>query len=262
MNKPSKLGGGKVKVEVVGVSKSFPQPGAAPLKVLVDVSLRVWDGEFLCVVGPSGCGKTTLLRVVAGLEAPDGGYVTVDGARSEGPSPAKGMVFQDLALFPWRTVRGNVEFGLEFKGLSIEEMRRVSSHYLQLVGLEGWEDKYPHELSGGMKQRVAIARALAPGPEVLLMDEPFTALDAQTRNLMQSELVYIWKATGKTILFVTHNIDEAVYLADRIVVLTPRPASVKNVYSVGLKRPRDRTSLKFQRLRRRVLEEMAFPDAR
>lgn len=249
-------------MEVVGVSKSFPQPGGPALEVLKKVSLKVWEGEFLCVVGPSGCGKTTLLRVIAGLEQPEEGYVLVDGARSEGPSPLKGMVFQDLALFPWRTVRGNVEFGLEFKGLAVEERRRVISHYLRLVGLEGWEDRYPHELSGGMKQRVAIARALAPGPEVLLMDEPFTALDAQTRNLMQSELISIWKATGKTILFVTHNIDEAIYLADRVVVFTPRPASVKSVYSVGLKRPRDRTGLKFQGLRRRILEEMTFPDAR
>jgi NitT/TauT family transport system ATP-binding protein len=262
LNTANKLGKGGVKVEVVKVSKSFPQPDGAPLKVLVDVSLRVWDGEFLCVVGPSGCGKTTLLRIVAGLEQPDVGYVSVDGVKSEGPSPVKGMIFQDLALFPWRTVRGNVEFGLEFKGLPLEERGRISSHYLRLVGLEGWEDRYPNELSGGMKQRVAIARALAPGPEVLLMDEPFTALDAQTRNAMQSELVSIWKATGKTILFVTHNIDEAIYLADRVVVFTPRPASVKNVYSVDLERPRDRTSHRFQRLRRKILEDMAFPNMR
>ena len=168
----------------------------------------------------------------------------------------KGLVFQEYALFPWRTVRKNVEFGLEYGGIPLKKRREISEKHLKLVGLYGWEDKYPYELSGGMKQRVAIARALANDPRILLMDEPFASVDAQTRNILQAELLRIWKETHKTILFVTHNIDEAVYLADRVIVLTSPPAKIKRVYEIGLKRPRDRTMRKFVKIRKKILKDV------
>lgn len=212
----------------------------------------------MCIVGPSGCGKTTLLRVISGLEKSDTGIVLVDGKKSTSPDSSKGMIFQELNLFPWRTVRKNVEFGLEYSNTPPDDRKKISDYYLQLVNLEEWADRYPHELSGGMKQRVAIARALALDPHTLLMDEPFGSLDAQTRNLMQNELLTIWEKTKKTIIFVTHNIDESVFLSDRVIILSSRPATVKKILEIKLKRPRERTSAKFQNHRKKILREIAL----
>ncbi len=224
------------------------------LVALKDMSLEVDDGEFVCLLGPSGCGKTTVLRIVAGLETKTAGSVLVSGKEVSGAGPDRGVVFQEFALFPWRTVRRNIEFGLEIKDMPLSEREAISSRYIDLVNLEGFENVHPQQLSGGMKQRVGIARALANDPAVLLMDEPFGALDAQTRNLMQKELLRIWSATRKTILFVTHSVDEAVYLADRIVVMTARPGNVKREIQVEIPRPRDRTSAEFISIRGEVLQ--------
>lgn len=219
-------------------------------------SLEIEKGELVSIVGPSGCGKTTLLRLIAGLVEPSSGEVVIGGKKCAGPGPDRGMVFQEFALFPWRSVRKNVEFGLEVAGMPAEERKTKAERYIKAVGLEGFEDRRVHELSGGMKQRVGIARALVTKPDVLLMDEPFGALDAQTRNIMQGELLNILDKTDTTILFVTHSVDEAVYLSDRIVVLTKRPASIKDIVKIDLPRPRDRASPEFIRLRKRILTEL------
>jgi NitT/TauT family transport system ATP-binding protein len=226
------------------------------IRALDDFNLDVRKGEFVCLLGPSGCGKTTVLRIIAGLENATGGEVSLHGKNVTSGGSDRGMVFQEFALFPWRTVRKNIEFGLEVKGVPESERSKTSSQLIELVGLNGFEDAHPRELSGGMKQRVGIARALANEPAVLLMDEPFGSLDAQTRNLMQKELLRIWSATGKTILFVTHSVDEAVFLADRIVVMTARPGKVREDIRVGLPRPRDRTSREFIEVRGKVLAEL------
>jgi len=204
------------------------------LTALDDLSLDVADGEFLTLVGPSGSGKTTLLDLLAGLSRPTSGKVLVDGKEVTGPGQDRAVVFQQYALFPWRTASANVSIGLENKGLSRKERAAKASEFLDLVGLAGFEDRYPHELSGGMKQRVAIARSLAYEPDVLLMDEPFAALDAQTREQLQDELLRIWKATGKTIVFITHGIDEAVYLGQRVAVLSARPGKLKQIVDVNI----------------------------
>lgn len=237
------------------LSKEFSKDKRT-IVALRDFDLEVKDGEFVCLLGPSGCGKTTVLRIVAGLESSSSGTVIVQGKPVAGSGPERGMVFQEFALFPWRSVRKNIEFGLEIRGMPEDERARISTQLIDLVGLKGFEDAHPSELSGGMKQRVGIARALANNPAVLLMDEPFGALDAQTRNLMQKELLRIWSATKKTILFVTHSVDEAVFLADRIVVMTARPGKVRETIPVGLARPRDRTSREFIEVRGRVLAEL------
>jgi len=245
------------KLDVRNVSKTFvKRKTGEEVVALEDINLKVREKEFVCVVGPSGCGKTTLLRIIAGLEQASKGEVYVDGKMTEGPSPEKGMVFQEFALFPWRTVRKNIEFGLEYRGTPFKERGELSDKYIQLVNLEGWGDRYPHELSGGMKQRVAIARALANDPEVLIMDEPFGSLDSQTRNMLQTELLDIWKETGKTIVFISHNIDEAIYLADRVVVLTALPGRIKDIINIDIPRPRDRTSADFQKVRKGLLSEV------
>jgi NitT/TauT family transport system ATP-binding protein len=199
---------------------------------LEDVSLDVRAGEFLTVVGPSGCGKSTLLDLVAGLDRPSRGRILVDGEEVRGPGLDRGIVFQQYALYPWRTARGNVEFGLAAKGVERRERAALAQHYLELVGLTGFEDRHPHELSGGMKQRVAIARALAFDPDVLLMDEPFGALDAQTRESLQVELLRIWQQTGKTVVFITHGIDEAVYLGQRVAVMSSRPGRITHLVDI------------------------------
>jgi len=245
------------KLDVRNVTKVFiNKKTGEEVVALEDINLKVREKEFVCIVGPSGCGKTTLLRVIAGLEQASKGEVYVDGKVTDSPSREKGMVFQEFALFPWRTVRKNIEFGLEYRGIPPQERRELSDKYIQLVKLEGWEDRYSHELSGGMKQRVAIARALANDPEVLLMDEPFGSLDSQTRNALQTELLDIWEKTGKTIIFVSHNIDEAVYLADRVVVLKDLPARIKDILTIEIPRPRDRTSTSFQKVRKGLLAEV------
>jgi NitT/TauT family transport system ATP-binding protein len=238
-------------LEVKNVRKSFRD-----FLVFVNISLRVEKGEFVCIVGPSGCGKTTLLRLIAGLEKVDKGSIYVNGKRMNEPTIEKGLVFQEFTLFPWRTVRKNIEFGLEYRNIPLANRRELSEKFVRLVGLSGWEEKHPYELSGGMKQRVAIARALANDPKILLMDEPFASVDAQTRNILQDELLRIWKETQKTILYVTHNIDEAVYLGDRVIVLTSPPANVKLIHEIGLKRPRIRTSWDFTKIRNKILTEV------
>jgi len=207
-------------------------------QALRDVNLTVKDREFLTIVGPSGCGKSTLLDLLAGLTRAESGEITIDNKLITGPALDRGIVLQGYGLFPWRTVRRNVEFGLEIKGVSAKDRREISDNFIRLVGLNGFEDRYPYELSGGMKQRVSIARALAYDPEVLLMDEPFAAVDAQTRDLMQDELLRIWEETHKTIVFITHNIEEAVGLADRVAVMSGSPGTIKEVINVNLPRPR------------------------
>jgi NitT/TauT family transport system ATP-binding protein len=206
---------------------------------LSDVSLTVADGEFVAIVGPSGCGKTTLLNIVAGLLSYDLGTVAIDGSRISGPGVDRAVVFQQASLLPWRTIAGNIRYGMELqKRFDAAAMRDRVDHFIKMVGLAGFEKHYPSELSGGMQQRVNLARALASDPAVLLMDEPFAALDAQTREFMQSELLKIWAQARKTVLFITHQINEAVYLADRVAVMSPRPGSVKGVFEIPFDRPR------------------------
>lgn len=199
-----------------------------------DISLDIKEGEFMVLVGPSGCGKSTFLHLLGGLTKPTKGELLIDGKPISGPGLDRAIVFQQYALFPWRTVLSNVEFGLEEKKLPKKQRLEIARYYISLVGLSGFEDRYPHELSGGMRQRVAIARSLAYDPDVLLMDEPFAALDAQTRETLQSELLSIWKETGKTIVFITHGIDEAVYLGQKVAVMTSRPGKIKTVIDVPL----------------------------
>ncbi|WP_433634131.1 ABC transporter ATP-binding protein [Nocardia sp. CA-120079] len=227
----------QVKLALTGVRKQFPVRGSnQEFTAIEDISLELHDGEFLVLVGPSGSGKSTLLDLLGGLSKPSAGRILLDGKPISGPGLDRGIVFQQYALLPWRTARANIEFGLEAKGVRRRERRKIADEYLELVGLAGFGDRYPHELSGGMKQRVAIARSLAFDPEVLLMDEPFAALDAQTRESLQDELLRIWRATGKTILFITHGIDEAVYLGQRVAVLTSRPGRVKSVIDIDIDR--------------------------
>lgn len=227
-------------IELKGVTKEFAlrptreQPRARTLMALEDVSLDVPRGEFLTLVGPSGSGKTTLLDLLGGLSRPTRGSVLVEGREVTGPGLDRGIVFQQYALFPWRTTLANVTFALEQQGLGRRERIERARENLALVGLEGFEDRYPHELSGGMKQRVAIARSLAYQPGILLMDEPFAALDAQTREQLQDELVRIWRATGTTVVFITHGIEEAVYLGQRVAVLSSRPGRLKALVDIDL----------------------------
>ena len=229
------------------------------MPVLEDVSFAVADLEFVAIVGPSGCGKSTFLRIVNGLIPPDSGTILIDGRAVTGPGHGVGMVFQSFDLFPWRTAIGNVEFGMEMMNVARRECRERARRWIELVGLTGFEHAYPHELSGGMQQRVGIARALAIEPQVLLMDEPFGALDVQTRDLLQDELLAIWQRERKTVLFVTHSIEEAIYLADRIVLLTPRPARVERVLDVPFGRPRTedvKSDPTFVELRREIWQSL------
>lgn len=245
-----------VKLQIDRVSKVFPQGKFGAVEVLHDLSLEVSSGEFLCLVGPSGCGKTTILKIVAGLEAATGGRICLDGRIVREPGPERGLVFQDFALFPWRNVTGNVAFGPEVLKIPRQERLAQADEFIGLVGLRGSEHKYPAQLSGGMKQRVAIARALANNPEVLLMDEPFGSLDAQTRYLMQQELLRIWNSDRKAIIFVTHSVEEAVYLAERVVVMTACPGKIKEVLTVDLPYPRNRADQDFISLRERIMNSI------
>lgn len=242
-------------LEIKDLKKTFPKKGGE-MVAIADFDLEVEEGEFVCILGPSGCGKTTILRIIAGLETQTRGNILLNGKEITGPGSDRGMVFQEFALFPWRTVRRNVEFGLELKGTPPEERRARTQKYIDLVGLKGFEDYHPYQLSGGMKQRVGIARALANEPAILLMDEPFGALDAQTRNQMQKELLRIWSETKKTVVFITHSVDEAVYLADRIVVMTARPSSINQIYQIKWERPRDRANPEFAALRKQILAQL------
>lgn len=240
---------------IENLSKKFKK-GDKEFQALENINLTVKDGEFVTLLGPSGCGKTTLLRIIAGLETYSGGTASLDGEIIDGPGPKRGMVFQEYSLFPWKTVLGNVMFGPLMQGFSKEEAESKAVTYLDLVGLSEFKNSYPYELSGGMKQRVAIARALANEPEIILMDEPFGALDAQTRNNLQNELLRIWQEEKRTIIFVTHSVDEAVFLSDRIVILTKRPGSVKKVIDISIPRPRDRTRPGENAIRNEVLQLM------
>lgn len=243
----------KIKVKAVNLKKIF-KSGEKRVVALDCLNLEVKENEFVVIVGPSGCGKSTFLHIVAGFEKPTSGKIFLDGKEITGPGPDRGFVFQEPVLYPWKTVLDNVSFGLELQGVKKEEARRIAMKYVKMVGLEGFENMYPHSLSGGMKQRVEIARALAYNPEVLLMDEPFGSLDAQTRKIMQGELMRIWEKMKKTVIFVTHSVIEAVYLADKIIVMTARPGKVKGVIEVKLARPRSYTSEKFLRIRKKVLK--------
>jgi NitT/TauT family transport system ATP-binding protein len=223
------------KISFQGIGKTFPVRGKQqPVIALDGIDLDIAAGEFVVVVGPSGCGKSTLLDLLGGLSEPTSGRILLDGEPVSGPGLDRGIVFQQYALLPWRTARGNVEFGLEATRVPRRKRAERAREYLALVGLTGFEDRHPHELSGGMRQRVAIARSLAYDPDVLLMDEPFAALDAQTRESLQDELLRIWQRTGKTIVFITHGIDEAVHLGRRVAVLTSRPGRIKEIVPIDL----------------------------
>lgn len=232
-----------MKVAARGVRKVFTSRQGVRRAAIDGVDLDAAPGEFVSIVGPSGCGKSTFLYIVGGFVEPTAGGVTVDGRPVRAPGPERGIVFQESALFPWKTVLGNVTYGLAEQGLPRDRQRAVARMYLEMVNLRGVEGLYPKELSGGMQQRVAIARTLATDPDVLLMDEPFGSLDAQTRAILQIELNGIWERTGKTILFVTHSVEEAIFLSDRIYVFSARPATVKAVIPVDLPRPRDRDAI-------------------
>ena len=226
--------GGGSQIVVEGVNHLYRPPSGRPVLALEDVSLEVRSREFLALLGPSGCGKSTLLYLIGGFLATERGKILLDSVPIAGPGPDRGIVFQHFALFPWKTVRANVLYGLEKMRLPREERERRAQSFIDLVGLTGFEDSYPSQLSGGMKQRTAIARTLAIDPKILLMDEPFGALDAQTRHLMQSELLGIWRRSPKTVIFVTHDVQEAVYLADRVAVMTARPGRIKTVVDIRL----------------------------
>jgi len=242
-------------IELNNIRKVFKKDNKETVAI-DDISLTISKNELISILGPSGCGKTTVLRMIAGLIEPTAGEVLVDGVKVTEPGSDRGMVFQDFALFPWRSVRKNVEFGLEVSGVPAEERRERVDKYLEIVGLTDFADARVHELSGGMKQRVGIARAMVNNPKVVLMDEPFGALDAQTRNIMQAGLIKILDKTDQTIVFVTHSVDEAVFLSDRIVILTKRPAVIKEIIEIPWPRPRDRASPEFTALRKRILTEL------
>lgn len=279
---------GEVQIEIKDLNKTYRRDEKETVAIK-DISISINKGELVSIVGPSGCGKTTILRMIAGLLEPTSGSIEIKGSHPgsgegievgsesntaaikfknesqstgggmssiHGPGPDRAMVFQDFALFPWRSVRKNVEFGMEIAGVPKEERRERAERYIKMVGLENFIDSRVYELSGGMKQRVGIARAFVNHPEVTLMDEPFGALDAQTRNIMQTQLTHILEKTSQTIIFVTHSVDEAIYLSDRIVILTKRPATIKEIVNIEWPRPRDRASPEFTALRKRILEEL------
>lgn len=240
-------------LEAQNVEKSFTTAKGAVVNALADVTLNVSENDFVCIVGPSGCGKSTFLRIVAGLENASSGSLSYQGEPIKKPRREIGMVFQEYSLLPWRTVASNVALGLEFAHKGRQERARAAAEYLELVNLASFAQSMPYELSGGMRQRVAIARALANQPDLLLMDEPFGALDAHTRILLQRELLRIWQKQRTTILFVTHSVDEAVYLADRVVVMSARPGRIKEIIQIGLERPRDRADPEYARLAAGIL---------
>ncbi|RAI43801.1 ABC transporter ATP-binding protein [Rhodoplanes roseus] len=247
-------------LSVSDVSKTYDQRGSHVL-ALDHVSLDVAFGEFVCLLGDSGCGKSTLLQIIAGLEPASQGGILIDGRELVGCHPDTTVVFQEHGLFPWMTVLRNIEFNLKARGMAAAKRHEIAARLVETVGLAGFEKKYPHELSGGMRQRVGIARALATSPKLLLMDEPFGALDAQTRSAMQAELLRLWAAHRSAVVFVTHSIEEAVFLADRIVVMTPRPGRIGRIIDVDLPRPRDPTSEAFVHHVKIALETLHTPRA-
>ncbi|WP_413782449.1 ABC transporter ATP-binding protein [Anaeroselena agilis] len=237
-------------MKIRNVNKTFIARGGS-VDALRGISLDIGAGEFFCIVGPSGCGKTTLLRILAGLEDSSGGRVIINTANGNG-RPLNSMVFQEQSVFPWMTVRNNVAYGLRLRGIGKKERLAVADRYIRMIGLTGFADAYPHQLSGGMKQRVSVARAFANDPEILLMDEPFGALDEQNRILLQQELLRIWEESRKTTVFITHSIDEALCLGDRVMVMTAHPGRIKKIVDIDLPRPRDiaaiRTTLRYNQL--------------
>jgi NitT/TauT family transport system ATP-binding protein len=245
----------KTRLAVDGVSMVFERDGKRT-EVLNNISLEVGDGEFVCLLGPSGCGKSTLLNAMAGFLAPTSGEIRVDGEPVRRPDPRRIFVFQERGVFPWLTVEGNIGFGLS--KLPKSERERRITHYVKMVGLEGFEKTYPQELSGGMKQRLEVARALAVNPDMLLLDEPFGALDSITRLVMRGELLRIWEAERKTIIFVTHDIDEAVQLADRVVVMSARPATIQQIVNIDIPHPRDMSSPRYLQLRDGIFQQIGL----
>lgn len=244
-----------IKCSCHSVSKTFVQKETHFVHVLKDIDLEVRENEFLVLLGPGQSGKSTLLRIIAGLERPSTGEVKLNGKPVDGPGPDRSMVFQTYTLFPWRTVQANVEMGPKFRGISKEDRRRIGQKYIDLVGLNGFESAFPHQLSGGMKQRVGLARAYANSPEVLLLDEPFGQLDAQTRYLMEQEVLRIWETDKRTVIFVTNNVDEALYLGDRVVILEGKlPGQIRTINEILLPRPRERNSKPFLELRKKIIE--------
>ena len=242
-------------IQAQNVTLCFRPKNRESVTALKDFSLEVGRGEFVSIVGPSGCGKSSFLNILLGLIKPDSGQIQLNNAPITGPGQERAMVFQEFGLLPWRTVTANVELGLELKGVAPALRTERATDLIKLVGLKDFARHYPHELSGGMKQRVGLARALATEPEVLLMDEPFAALDAQTRDLMQMELLQIWEHTKKTVLFVTHSIEEAAYLSDRVIVMTARPGRTKDILKIDLPRPRDyemRLTPEFNEIKSRI----------
>ncbi|MGN6549475.1 MAG: ABC transporter ATP-binding protein [Pararhizobium sp.] len=248
------------KLSIEGVGRVFPAVGnRPPVRALTPVDLKVAENDFITILGPSGCGKSTLLRIVAGLDTPSEGRVLLDGKAVTRPGPDRGMVFQSYTLFPWLSVEDNIAFGLREKGVPDAERREIVGSYVDLVGLKGFEKHWPKQLSGGMQQRTAIARALANDPEILLLDEPFGALDNQTRGLMQELLLSIWERKRKTVLFVTHDIDESIFMASRVVVMSARPGRIKSDIVVDLPHPRHytmKTSPEFAELKMRLTEDI------
>jgi NitT/TauT family transport system ATP-binding protein len=251
-----RVSSGISKVGLSDICLSYRTQSGERLLALDHINLQVRAGEFLCIVGPSGCGKSTLLHLIAGLHQQTSGQVLVDGKRVQGPGTDRILIFQELGLFPWLTVGQNVEFGMKMKGVAKAEREEKTRYYLRLVHLSQFKDSYTHQLSGGMRQRVALARALATEPDVLLMDEPFAALDAQTRDLLHDELERIWAETGRTIIFVTHNVREAIRLGDRVALLTFRPGRVKREFAIDLPRPRVLEDLDVARAAREILDEL------
>ncbi|MFH0786921.1 MAG: ABC transporter ATP-binding protein [Pseudomonadota bacterium] len=242
-------------LKLVELSKTFPGKGPGEIiPVLEDINCQIEPGQFISFVGSSGCGKTTLLRIIAGLESASQGRVLLNDLEIQGVTDQIGLVFQEYALFPWRTTLENIQMGLECKRVSRLEREQSAREYVKAFGLQGFENHYPRELSGGMQQRVAIARTLIMNPRVVLMDEPFASLDNQTRNDLQEFLLAVWQQRADTVLFVTHQVDEAVFLSDQIVILSPRPARIESIFKVELPRPRDRTDLEFNDLRRTILQ--------
>jgi NitT/TauT family transport system ATP-binding protein len=243
-----------------GVARTFAGVrGGPPTVALLPTTLEVADNDFITILGPSGCGKSTLLRIVAGLDAPSQGRVLLDGVPVAGPGRDRGMVFQSYTLFPWLTIEENIRFGLREQGMAPARQREIAAHYIERVGLQGFERHYPKMLSGGMQQRTAIARALANDPKILLLDEPFGALDHQTRGLMQELLLSIWEAERKTVLFVTHDIEEAIFMTNRVIVMTARPGRIKDEVAVTLSHPRHytvKTTPAFSALKARLTEEI------
>lgn len=247
----------KVRVKLEHISKSFKSNSKGQNhEVIRDVSFKVYDNEFLVLLGPGRCGKSVLLNIMAGLLTADGGSVSLDGEQIKGPNPQIGMVFQKTGLLPWLTVMENTEFGPKMRGIGKTERQKLAQHFLDLVGLDGYENNYPYQLSGGMKQRVGIARAYSNEPKLLIMDEPFGALDAQTRYNMQNEILDIAKKEKRTIIFVTNNIEEALLLGDRIILFTSCPAQIKNIYEINLPKPRDSMQKEFLQLRREISDNM------